>query len=242
MPTNSMVSIRPDYENATRYGSAWQSLIVNAASGAGLNVTDLYGANATGENFHSAIATQDPILVNIFGHGNYNIIAGQNHEVYLQGGVNDNVLAERVVYDLSCRSGRDLGSSAVNQGAVSFLGYNEDFLFVVTYGDHPDGWMENPLADEVARGFFESHNVAPISYIQGSSIEDSYWVSQDNFNYWIQVWEAIDSQVASLLVWDRDHQVMKPFVSPRAGGGGGIAPLVLALIPLMLIPVMKKLK
>jgi len=238
MPENSMLSIRPSYELATRYGSAWQGQIVNAAGG---NVVDLYGDNATGANFFSAIESQDPILVNIFGHGNYNIIAGQNDEVYLTGCQTDGVLAERVVYDLSCRAGRDLGASSVSKGAISFLGYNEDFMFVITEGEHQDGGMLNPLADETARGFFESHNVAPISYINGFGIEDSYWVSQENFNYWIAVWESIDSQVAGLLVWDRDHQVAHPFAGPRVRVGG-ISPLLIALVPLALIPLWKHLK
>ena len=40
MPTNSMLSIRPDYEIATRYGAAWQTQILNAANGV-LPVVDL---------------------------------------------------------------------------------------------------------------------------------------------------------------------------------------------------------
>jgi len=238
MPTNSMLSIRPSYELATRYGSAWQTLILDAAR---VPVVDLYGPEATGSNFFSAIETQDPAIVNIFGHGNYNIIACQNNEIYLQGGINTNVLSGRVVYDLSCRAGRDLADHAISEGCISFLGYNEDFIFIVTRGNHPDGGMSNPLADEAARGFFESHNYAPISYLKGSTISTSYSSSQNRFNYWIEVWNAIDSQVAGLLVWDRDHQVLKPTPTPTPAPGG-LLPVLLMFAPLLLIVPWKKFK
>jgi len=239
MPTNSMLSIRPDYEIATRYGSAWQTYILNAADSVGISYNDLYKENATGNNFFSGIESQDPLILNLFGHGNYNVIACQNDEIYLQGGVNTNILAGRVVYDLSCRAGRDLADAAINEGCVSFLGYNEDFIFVISGGSHPDGGMSDPLADEVARGFFEAHNIAPISFIQGRTTDDSYYDSQDVFNYWINVWNAIDSQVAGFLVWDKDHQVMKPAVGPAPGG---LLPVVLMFAPLLLIPIFKKKK
>ena len=102
MPTNSAVFLRPDYELVTRYGAAWQTPIISASGGSGLSVTDLYGPNATRANFEQTIATNDPILVNIMGHGSYDLIACQNNEILLQSGVNDDILAGRVVYNLSC--------------------------------------------------------------------------------------------------------------------------------------------
>jgi len=236
MPANSLVSICPSYELVTRYASAWKTQILNAASGVGLPYTDLSGSSATATNFFSAIEEQDPILVNIMGHGDYNLILCQNNETLLQGGINTNVLANRVVYDLSCRSGRDLGRIAFTEGAISFLGYTEYFWISYSYGDHPDGGMSNPLQDEVARGFFESHNVAPISYIQGSTIPASYSASQSRFNYWIRVWEGIDTLVAADLMWNRDYQVLHS----AEVAGVGILPLLLMATPLLLIPILKK--
>jgi len=154
--------------------------------------------------------------------------------------VNDDVLAGRVIYDLSCRSGRDLGASAINQGAISFLGYTEDFWICLTNGEHPDTGMLDPLQDETARGFLESHNIAPISYINGSEIVDSYYASQNKFNYWISVWESIDTNVASYLMWNRDYQILHPFM-PTPTVKAGVSPLI-AFVPLLLVPLITKLK
>jgi len=242
MPTNSLVSISPSYELVTRYAASWQTSILSAASSAGLPYVDLYGSNATRTNFEQAIGTQDPILISIMGHGNYNTIACQNNETLLQGGVNTNILAGRVVYDLSCQAGRDLGRTAFNEGAISFLGYAEDFWVGYSYGNHADGGMLNPLDDEVSRAFFEPHNVAPISYIQGSTISASYSASQSSSNYWINVWEQIDSQVAALLVWNRDYQVLHFEGEPEIPTPGGIFPMALMFAPLLLIPILKKKK
>ena len=237
MPTNSILSIRPDYELVTRYAASWMIQVLNAST---IPVVDLYGSQATASNFFNALETQDPLVVNILGHGGYNIITCQNDEALLREGINTNVLVERVVYDLSCRAGRDLGRTAFNEGAISFLGYREDFWMCYSNGNHSDGGMVNPLADEVSRGFFESHNIAPISYLQGSTVSDSYYASQNKSNYWINVWEQIDSQVAALLVWNRDYQVLHGEGAPVPGAG--IGPALLMFAPLLLIPILKKKK
>ena len=239
MPTNQMLSLTPSYELVTRYAAAWNSQVLNAASGAGMPYTDLSGSSATPTNFFSAIEEQDPVLINIVGHGDYNLILSQNNELLLQGGINTNVFAERVIYDLSCRSGRDLGRIAFDEGAVSFLGYTEYFWIAYSHGDHPDGAMSDPLLDEVSRGFFESHNAAPISYINGSTVVDSYYYSQNTFNSWISVWENIDTLMAANLVWNRDYQILHS-AEGVGGGGGGILPVLLAFAPLLLIPVLGK--
>ena len=233
MPTQSALFFRPDYELVTRYGAAWQTPIISAAR---ISVIDLYGNSATRANFEQTISTNDPIFVNIMGHGNYNLIAGQNGETLLQGGVNTNILAGRVVYNLSCQSGRDIGRTAFNEGAISFLGYTEDFWMCYAYGEHPDGGMMNPLEDESSRGFFESHNIAPISYLQGSTIPSSYSASQNTSNYWINIWEQIDSQVAALLVWNRDYQILHFAGEPGAPIVAGIVPALLMFAPLLLVP------
>ena len=237
MPTQSAIFLRPDYELVTRYGAAWQTPILNTASASGLPYIDLYGSQATRANFEQSLTSNDPILVNIMGHGNYNLIACQNGETLLQGGYNTNILAGRVVYDLSCQAGRDLGRTAVSEGAISFLGYSEDFWMCYSYGNHSDGGMVNPLDDEASRGFFESHNIAPISYINGSTITASYSASQSKFNYWINVWEQINSQVAALLVWNRDYQILHTGELPPTQS---ILPALLMFAPLLLIPLMKK--
>jgi len=237
MPTNSMLLIRPDYELVTRYAASWITQVLNAAT---IPVVDLYGSEATSINFFNALETQDPLIVNILGHGDYNLIACQNSEVLLQGGVNTNILVERVVYDLSCRAGRDLGRTAFAEGAISFLGYTEDFWMCYSTGDHSDGGMVNPLQDLTSQGFFESHNIAPISYLQGSTVSDSYYASQNKFNYWINVWEQIDSQVAALLVWNRDYQILYGEGAPVPGAG--IGPALLMLAPLLFIPMLSKKK
>ena len=92
---------------------------------------------------------------------------------------------------------------------ISFLGYDE--VFWIVYLGGKEG-LDNPLVDRLARSYFESHNAAPIAYINGHSILDSYQISQNTFNNWIQEWEQKDSQVAAYIMHDRDHQVLIPEV------------------------------
>jgi len=248
MTTNSMLSIYPDYERATRYGSVWLQYILRAARDVGLPYVDLYKENATAENFFHSIDVLDPLIVNIFGHGNYNLIVCQDGKLLLEGGVNDEVLAHRVIYDLSCRSGRDLGDSIISNRAISFLGYNEDFVFDVYASLYYDP-NSNPLDDDRAQPFFDSHNSAPISFIRGSSISQSYINSQDRFNHWINIWSNSEDPIAPAilqdLVWDRDCQVLKPediIEPPPIVPSFKIGPLLLILTPLLIIPALKNFK
>lgn len=241
MPLNQTLIVRPHYADGadiTRYGAAFFGQIIDAARGVGLPVIDLFKDDATATNFFSNLEGYDPALINLFGHGHYNLITCQNDETLLQGGVNTNVLAGRVVFDLSCMAGRDLADFAVSEGCPGFLGYDESF-YVVMDTRVPVG---QELRDEVARGFLESHNAAPIAYIRGAGIAGSYYASYRSFNSWIRVWEAIDSNVAAFLVWNRDHQVMKTPAGPIAPPAPtpAIFPLLLAFAPLALIPLIKK--
>lgn len=209
MPTNRMLNLRPSYEVVTRYCAAYQNQVLSVARSAGLPTTDLHGNNATRVNFENVLRTQDPLLVNISGHGAPDHITGQGGQ-YLLGLENANIMDGRVVYDLSCNSGAVLGPATINAGAISFLGYDVPF-WLVHLGEEG---LANPLADQFAKGFFESHNVAPIAFIRGRTILRSYQISQDTFTTWIQAWENIDSadavMVVSYLIWDRDHQVLHP--------------------------------
>jgi len=209
MPKNRMLNLRPSYELVTRYCAAYQNQVLSAARTAGLAYNDLHGITATRTNFENMIKEQDPLLVNISGHGAPDYMTGQNGE-YLLGLANAKLMNGRVVYDLSCNSGAVLGPSTINYGAVSFLGYDVPF-WLVSVGEEG---LANPLEDEFAKGFFESHNSAPIAFIRGRSILRSYQISQDTFTTWIQAWENVDSadavMIASYLIWDRDHQVLHP--------------------------------
>ncbi len=240
MPQNTMLSIRPDYELVTRYGAAWMGQILNAAT---IPVVDLYGSQATASNFFSNIEAHDPLVINLLGHGDYHLMVVQNNELLLQSGVNDDVLAGRIVFDLSCRSGKQLGASAINKGALAFLGYTENFYIPYSFGNHSDGGMVNPLADEAAQGSFESHNAAVISYFQDQNLKNAYFNSQKTHNYWIEVWNAIDSQVAAYITWNRDHQIMRTGEGVITSSGGGLLPLVaLAAIPFIIKKLKKKKK
>lgn len=246
MPSNSHLIIRPNYRDypydITRYGAAFFTQIINAANSAGLPTTDLYASNATRTNFENYLITQDPILVNIFGHGNYNQIACQNDQLLLQGCWNDQNLAGRVIFDLSCQAGRDLGPSAVSKGAVSFLGYNQTFgLYIDDRIPHGQ-----ELNDEVARGFFESHNAAPISYIQTKNLSQSFAKSQATFDFWIKVWENINDPslapfVVTELMNDRSYQVIIPTPPPTSAFPIWIFALLIA-IPFLGGKYLKKVK
>jgi len=229
---NKMLVIRPDYIDydinkdgtldfsVTRLISAWASLSLSTARNYGIEYRDLYKNNATRSNFEAQLNQFDPLFVFINGHGNKNLIVCQDGDLLLQGGLNTNILSRRVVYDLSCLAGAQLGPTAISEGCICFMGYTEEFIFYSS--DLP------PLADNVLRYFMDPVLTCVMSFLAGNSTSVSYTYAQERFDYWIEVLANSTDRDApahiSTLLWDKDHHVL--YGDGSATITGEIAPVV----------------
>lgn len=141
------------------------------------------------------------------GHGNYDLICGQNNEILVQAGKNDDCLQGKIIYALSCRSAKKLGKGSVKKGAKAYLGYNEDFIF---YYDREK--VSKPLQDKIAQMFLEPSNLLASSLIKNHSAGKSWGKSQNDFKRrTIAIIAsrdkiAINTYLPSIL-WDMRHQV-----------------------------------
>ena len=76
-------------------------------------------------------APQSDIIIGV-GHGDKDIFTGQNESVILEvGRYNPREVKGKVIKLLSCLTAVSLGPDLVNNGAKAFLGYKDDYIWVM---------------------------------------------------------------------------------------------------------------
>ena len=142
----SFLITRPDYDPVTKYLSYWSESIVEVAKNKGRKTVDLKGQKVTKDELTGRIAKLNPSLVVLNGHGSENSIVGQNDETLIEVGDNEHILHSRITYAVSCRCGKNLGPKSVEAGNSTFIGYDDDFVFM---SDRK--YLSRPLKDKMAQ-------------------------------------------------------------------------------------------
>lgn len=204
---DSLLVTRPNFDLTTRYISVWAEKIVEFAKSKNKIVFDLRKERANREEFESMIRKHSPNLVFLNGHGNENQVAGHDNKVLLSLGDNENVLRNKVVYALSCRSGKFLGPGSIKSGASSYIGYEEDFIFL-----YDEKLINRPKEDKTAEIFLEPSNQVMISLLKGHTAKEAHGNSKQSFAKRIRKMLSsqstrIESSAVRYLIWDMQCQV-----------------------------------
>jgi hypothetical protein len=141
------------------------------------------------------------------GHGNKNKVTGQNHEVLLSLGDNESVLKNKIVYALSCKSGKALGPGSIESGACSYIGYEEDFIFL-----YDEKMINCPKEDKTAELFLEPSNQAMTSLLKNHTAREAHENSKQSFVKRIRKMLSsqatqTESSAVRCLIWDMESQV-----------------------------------
>lgn len=196
---------RPQYDLTTRYLFYWSTLYMQFAKQKGFQVLDLDGKRANRKELTSIIKKIKPQLICFNGHGNYDLITGQDGEILVKTKDNESLLVGAIINMLSCGSGKLLGPACLQKGALVFIGYQESFIF---YYNNEE--TSNPLNDNRAKLFLEPANVTIRSLLKGHTAKEAYEKSQNLYSQNIQKLLASNSPEAYLaryLIWDMRHQV-----------------------------------
>lgn len=118
---------RPNHDYATRYLSAWAGKFKNLAKDKGYFVIDLYRKRANRQEVESVLNKRNPDLVVINGHGNDNLIAGQENEPLLIAGDNSLLLQNKITYAISFIK-RASGKTSGLKSSTKFLGEIQELL------------------------------------------------------------------------------------------------------------------
>ena len=203
----SFLITRPDYDPVTKYLSYWSESIVEVAKNKGRKTVDLKGQKVTKDELTGRIAKLNPSLVVFNGHCSENSIVGQNDETLIEVGDNEHILHSRITYAVSCRCGKNLGPKSVEAGNSTFIGYDDDFVFM---SDRK--YLSRPLKDKMAQPFMEASNRVPISLLKGHKASDASRQSKEMFEKSYKTLSSSSSDPNSLqathfLWWDMMHQV-----------------------------------
>lgn len=204
----SMVLVtQPNFDLTTNYISYWSDEVVDIAKKKGISITVLKGRRANKNEFESVVSKIRPRLIFLNGHGDYDTVAGQKDEILVKAGENEVCLKGKIVYALSCRSGKILGEESVKKGARAYIGYKEDFVFHYSHDK-----ITSPLKDDVAKLFLEPSNYVVTSLLKGHTVQDSWENSQRNFRKKMLDLVLRGDKVSintylPLLHWDMHNQV-----------------------------------
>lgn len=185
---------RPDYEATTHVLFVGTKKILKKSRELGVKTVSLDKNKANLVNFNKAMEDKRVGLINFNGHGQANLIVGQDDQLLVEVGFNEKILAGKIIYCLACQAGKKLGPAAVQAGTKAFMGYDEDFIFL----------------EQMADWFLPPSNCLVEALLTGKSSGEAYELSQQAFQQNIQALltsEAKRSYAVPYLVWDKKHQV-----------------------------------
>ncbi len=196
-----MLATRPEHDDVTYYLSKWSEKSIAFAKSRNFRVFDLQGSKANRKDFESYNSKNDVSFIVFNGHGNYNAVMGHKDEVLVSVGKNEYQLKSRIVYAISCASAENLGKKSVEAGAISYIGYTEDFLFI-----YDSNSTTRPLEDVEAKIFFEHSEVLIQSLIKGSTVAEAYEKSRqklkDNYYSLLNSDRESNNDAIAYLFWD----------------------------------------
>jgi len=193
-----MLTTEPDWDEATQYGSYWVKAFVEEIRNLGKDVVELVGDEVTYDNFVDYLQSYNPSAFWGMGHGSENLFTGQNGDILLQKGVNEDLMTGRVVHLLACLCGAEggLAESLANAGAVCVFAYSRDFILGIeseNISPEPD--------NEVTQSLLEPDGVIELILALGLSAVEAYKGSINRSDYWIDYWLSSGHPDADLIVY-----------------------------------------
>lgn len=203
--SNVLLVTRPDYDIVTKYFCIWSEALCTMARQKGMTVCDLQGKKANRKDFESYLRKNNPSMVFLNGHGNAEIITGQNDEPIVDAA---SMSPNSIMYARSCDAGERLGQELVRHGVSSFIGYRRKFIFGYT----PE-YVTRPVMDPMASLFLEPSNLIVSTLLKGHTAKDANQRSKDamfrNFRKMICSTASFEERYASRWLWGNlQHQVL----------------------------------
>ncbi len=198
---------RPDHEPTVQYLFAWAKIILENIQRKNIFTIDLSSSDANKNKFTSSVRKYKPSFIYLNGHGSRYSVTGFNNEPILSFADNEEITKDSVVYALSCQSAKSLGKSCISNGAKSYLGYTDDFIFVFN-----ETSVNNLTEDKTAAFFLNPSNDLAESILDGKTSGEALENSQNGFEQSIIKFSLSDAtaeerELLPYLLWDREHQV-----------------------------------
>ena len=196
---------RPEHDDTTYYLSKWSEGTIDFAKQKGLRVVDLNKERANRSEVEGILTGLSPNFVVLNGHGNEKSITGHKNTPLLEAGKNEDLLKSKIIYAISCSSAKELGKKSVKKGAISYTGYDDDFIFLY----EPTSFTR-PLKDNTAKLFLEPSQLFVTSVLKGNTVNKARAKTENLLKQNMRKLMASGSGDASMLRylwWDLKHFV-----------------------------------
>ncbi len=208
---NTILFTRPEHDPTTHYLSHWCKESIILAESKGIKVLDLNRERAVKIEVENRLTKFSPNMVVLNGHGNENMVTGHKNEPLIIVGNNERLLKDKIIYAISCRSAKNLGPKSVSAGAISYSGYDDDFVFIY----EPEK-ISRPLSDNTARMFLEHSQIYVESLIKGNTVDEATKRSKQNLkDNFVKALSENNTTATRFLWWDLKHFVSHGKIDAR---------------------------
>lgn len=165
-----------------------------------LEPVHLYSVLATRRPFQLS-APQSDIIIGI-GHGDKDIFSGFNKSVILEvGRYNPNEVRGKVIKLLSCQTGAELGPDLIQKGALSFMGYTDDYLWVCDAD-----MVFTPWADKMAAASLMPVMDGLNALLDGKTCREALDIELEGYERNAET--ESDELIRSCLLFNRDNAIL----------------------------------
>lgn len=157
-------------------------------------------------------APQSDIIMGV-GHGDKDVFTGQHEAIILEvGKYNPKEVEGKVIKLLSCQTGVELGPDLIKNGAASFAGYTDDYVWICD-----SDLASTPWADKMA-----ASSIMPVinsinALLDGRTSKEAFDIELESYRRNIQIEE--DDLIRSCLEFNCRNAVLlgdpEARVSPR---------------------------
>ena len=202
--------VRSSFDLATYYLSAYGKLLVDFAIDHGYEVVDLYNDDSQNParllRFEAEMEEKKPDILMMLGHGNETVFTGQDLEVLLKVGVNDDIASGVKTNLWGCLAGVSLAPALVSNTTPESYAYTSDWVFLF----NPD-FEATPLRDPWAKSFFDSALTTGYAMLLGKTPQEVYEATLERYDYWWNWWmkqnDPMADDIMTWLNWNRSSFV-----------------------------------
>lgn len=123
---------RPRFDLATEYMHFWLGSVKSSVAGLGFQVLDSEGPYATPYSFFETLKNYSPDVIIADGHGDPSSLTGQGLQEVLRACTNNQVLSGKTMCAVSCLTGQNLGPDSRQKTAKAYIGWVNEFTWVVS--------------------------------------------------------------------------------------------------------------
>ena len=231
---NTFLFVEPMQHYLNYSSLVLHDLIAQNRSG-GQQITELIGNDANASKVWEVLATMNPIVFSMCGHGNYTTTSVECTEILMKvGDTNVAKMKDRVLHLNSCETGGQHGPTLMSAGALAFVGSNESFWFYT--GDDPN-------TTRAVRSPFLAEWQFDVSLLQGKNVgqarADMLKKYDDELTYWVEgdgKTHPDASEIARIININKSISTYlgEPATQPSPSGGGGVS--FIALPPEVSVP------